>query len=366
MIPKQHESAGYILVLTLMILSIGVLLVTQISHRGTVHMYFDQTMIEREKAKQLALGGLELAISQLAAAQPKKEAAEDKKVGPIKPEQKKPEAAQEKENENKFIKAIAPVINRWQIFKLKENLDGIDGTVQFAISCEQGKINLNQFFDFKEKKFKGENEKDGGAKKLFQDMYASMKKFTQDKDLFSSFEKFIRKQEYPFNDATELLEVPEFQKAFNINLFYEPPKKDGEQKTAIYLTDLFTVFSGQHKVQPWFLSNSLLTILGLKKAEQDDIEKRKRQIEQSLKEKNLKDVAQVWDKQLQPLYGKDFKSLSKEVQQILDPLFEPTTFSVLSYGIIGAITQKIFAIIEKSSSAKKGEKPFIVKKLYWL
>ena len=89
---------GYILVLTLIILSIGVLLVTQLSHRGMVHIHFDQTMIEREKAKSLALGGIQLAISQLsikATETAKNEKQEEKK-----------------DQKQELIKKIVPAMNR--------------------------------------------------------------------------------------------------------------------------------------------------------------------------------------------------------------------------------------------------------------
>ena len=66
---KNHSttaSSGYILVLTLIILSIIVIMVTQLFNKGRVHLYYAKTMIEREQAKQLALGGIQLAMNQLA------------------------------------------------------------------------------------------------------------------------------------------------------------------------------------------------------------------------------------------------------------------------------------------------------------
>ena len=59
-----HQS-GFILVLTLMILSMIVMLVTQLFQSSVIHFYFDRTMIEREKAKVLARSGIELAYSLL-------------------------------------------------------------------------------------------------------------------------------------------------------------------------------------------------------------------------------------------------------------------------------------------------------------
>ncbi len=59
------KQQGFILVLALMVLSIGVLLVTQLFHRGTGHLYFDAAMLSRQKAQLLALSSIELVKSQL-------------------------------------------------------------------------------------------------------------------------------------------------------------------------------------------------------------------------------------------------------------------------------------------------------------
>ncbi len=360
---KTDNQQGFILVLTLMLLSIGVLLVTQLSHRGMVHIHFDQTMIDREKAKELALGGLQLAISQLTI----KETDESKKPAAGKPAASVTSSGkkEEKDSKQEFLKKLIPALNRWQTFELKEKVDGIDGTVQFAISCEQGKINLNQVYDFETKKFIGEGQQANDMKKIMQTWFGSMKKFTGDKDFFSPFATFLKERQYKLNDATELLSNTDFQKAFMLNVFYEPPTKDSKGKRPIFLTDLFTVWSHTQKLQPWVLSDSVIAVLNLKRAQAGEVSKREKQVAEVLKEKNLKDAAQVWDKQLQPFYGKDFKSLPKDIQGLMDPSFEPSVFSVLSYGIVGGIKQKIFAIIEKRSDSDKDGMPFEVKKLYW-
>jgi hypothetical protein len=348
----ENKQKGYVLMLTMLVLSIIALLVTQLFNSGSVHMHFDQVMIDREKAKMLALGGIQLAMSQLSV--------QTTATGQ-KPEQKNLEVGSVE-----LLKKIIPVLNRWQIFELKKDIDGIDGTVQIAISSEQGKVDLNQLFDFEKKKFKNEGTGSRDTKKIFQDIFGSMKKFVGDKDLFGVFEKFLKQRHYKLDDVTELLTIPEFQSVFKTQIFYEPPSKDQKAKRPIFLTDFFTVWSGHDTLQPWFLSDSLLAILNFKRTEPGDSEKRKKQIAELAKtfKGYNQPISQIWDKQLQPLYGKDYKSIPKVVQPLLDGSFEPTVFSLVSYGRVGKITQKIFAIIEKRNSDNHEE--FMIKKLYWL
>lgn len=347
----NHTQRGYILVLTMMVISIIALLVSQIFHKGFVHIYFDQTMLEREKAKSLALGGIQLAFSQLTVVQTSTA--------------KTPSGKKDEDASALIVKKVVPPLNRWQTFTLKKEIDGIDGTIQIAISCEQGKIDINQFFDFEKKKFKNEGAVSGDAKKLFQDIFSSMKKFVGDKDLFGVFEKFLKQRHSKLEDVTELLKIPEFQSVFKEHIFYEPPMTQ-QAKRPIFLTDFFTVWSGYDTMQPWFLADSFLAIAYLKRAELGDSEKRLKTVTGMLKDfKGFKQtISQVWDKQLQPLYGKDYKGISKTLQPLLNGSFEPTVFSVLSYGRVGQVTQKIFAIVEKHKAMDTEN--YMIRRLYWL
>ena len=63
-IERAHN--GFILITTLMILSLAMVLISFMINRSTVFFPLAQTVIDREKAKELALGGLQLASSQLA------------------------------------------------------------------------------------------------------------------------------------------------------------------------------------------------------------------------------------------------------------------------------------------------------------
>lgn len=364
---SKNTREGYVLVLTIMILSIIVIIVTQLANRGIVHLYFDKIMLEKEQAKKLALSGVNIALSQL--------------TQTIASSKDSPKDATKKQNPDTLLLETAiPTLNQWQEFPLKEEVDGVDGIIKIALCCEDGKINLNKIFDFQQKKFLGEKQEikstdqkksaekeqtSNDAKKILQEIFGNMKKFTQDKNLFDPLEKFLKQREFPLNDPSELLEIPEFAQAFKQSVFYVPPEKNASAKRSIYLMDIFTVCSNHATLQPWFLSDSIAALYNLKRVESGEQEKRKQYVKDMFSTFTgfKQSVEQVWDKQLKFFYTKDFKSISQTTKQLLAPV-EPRVFSVLSYGVVGNITQKIFAILEKNSQDKT--ETFVIKKLYWI
>lgn len=349
------KQSGYILVLTIMVLAIAVAIVSHLFYRGSVQVAFDKTIIEREKAQQLAYGGVQLAISQLSVL-------DTATTSPQKPESGNIDPLIES------IKKIVPQLNVWQEVKLTKEKEGLDGEIKVCIVCENGKIDINQWFDFTKKKFLNEGAKDQpDAKKIMQTVFAGMKKYTNDKDLFELFEKFLKQRQYKLNDVSELFEIPEFAKIFKTTLFYEPPQKGDEKaKRPIFLSDLFTVFSGQAALQAWLLSDSISAVLNFNRASSDR-DKRAKELEVLLKDyaKGMPPL-QLWQKAIQTLYGREMKDIPKETVAMLNPKFEPTVFSVLCYGKVGAIVQKICAIIEKRKTTELNGAPFAIRRLYWL
>ena len=347
----NNSAPGFILVLTLMILSIMVVMVTQLYNRGRTHLYFTRTMIEREQAKLLALGGIQLAMSQLSV--PPEEESDDKQT-PEKPKQ---------DPSIIFLKKNLATLNLWQDFILQEDIDGLDGKIQLCISSEDGKIDINQFFDFTTKKFLNEKSVTNDSKKALTAVFAAAKKFLNNKDLFEPFEKFLKQRQYKLNDITELLIIEEFQNVFKDKVFYEPPISTKKEQRPVYLTDIFTIWSGQPAMNPWLLSDSIRALFSLKRSEPGDSAEREKQVEQLLK--NLKsvsgDLKTVWETSLEKLYAKEFKAIPNDLTMLLATKFHYATFSVLSYGTVGKITQKVLAIVEAQEPVK-----FLVKKLYWL
>ena len=96
---------GYILVLTLLIISLLVIVVSSMYYNQTGHSALSNTIVNREKAKMLAVSGVQLAISKLVTI-PKREDQKQKE------EKSKKEGKQNKELN--FLKRILPIINNFQ------------------------------------------------------------------------------------------------------------------------------------------------------------------------------------------------------------------------------------------------------------
>lgn len=321
-----------------------VVMVTQLFNRARVHFYFDRAMVDREKAKLLAKGGIQLAIDQLSVP-PKEKEEKEKGV-----EEKKPE-----DPSISFVKKNLPVFNMWQEFPLKDDIDGIEGIVKFCIMSEDGKIDINQLFDFSAKKFLNEGAASNDSKKALSTLFASAKRFLNDKNLFEPFEKFLKQRQYKLQDITELLAIEEFQAVFKDKVFYEPSVPTKKEQQPVYLTDIFTIWSHEATMNPWLLSPSISTIYGFKKVST---------IPEDLL-KNIKsvsgDIKTIWEQSLEKLYAKEFKAIPTDLAMLLANKFHAKTFSVLSYGTVGNITQKVFAILEAQDPVT-----FMIKKLYWL
>jgi len=364
----KNKRSGYIMIFTLMMIALLTGLVAYLANRSIPYISFTTIVIQREKAKLLALGGIQAALSQLAwAAAPEKE--KKKKTAGIKEEAiKKPE-----EQDKQFLETILPYINRWQTVSLTKEKDGIEGEILFAISCEEGKVDINQIYDFEKKKFVGEGGKDEeDYKKIMQQFFGTLEKKIGGQKLFDSFATFLKNRKYKLNDVTELLTINAFE-PFKNKLFYEPPQPGKEipvpKKPTMFLTDIFTVWSGQKQVESWLLSDSMCGLLNLEQSKTGDTEKRKKDVKNWLE--NFKPSAkweEDWDKMLAHVYGKKFNALPKFIKSLLATKFGPTVFSVLSYGKVEEVAQRFLAIIEKSRPSQKedGRASVIIRKLYWL
>ena len=278
---KHSARSGYIIVVTMMMMAMGISIITYVLVRGTSYVPFIDAVRKQEKARSLAFGGLQAAMAQLA--MPVKDDNNKKTVDASKAVLAKPH-----DDSKHLATLLLPKLNRWQQFKLQEHIEGVDATISFAISAEDGKINLNQIYDFENKEFRDEKKAGGGWKKLLQNLFARIEKQVGGKELFKNFEKELKKRQYKFNDVTELLTVPGFI-VFNNTIFYEPPliaTRKGS-KTAgrpLYLTDIFTIHTQKYTIDPWVFADSLAGLLELKRAESGDHEQRVKMVEQVIKQ----------------------------------------------------------------------------------
>ena len=184
-----------------MLIAVAMVLITSIYQKGSIFVPFISTMMQREQAKMLALSGVQVAMSQLAtASEAKDEKKKDTETPPAARTMLRSGSAPAVGQEKTFLAHLLPILNQWQTFKLKKDIDGVDGQIMIAVASEDGKINLNNLYDFSKKQFRGE------WKKIMQAFFIKLrKKMNISANLFEPFEKFLKERQYIVNDATELL-----------------------------------------------------------------------------------------------------------------------------------------------------------------
>ena len=350
----KNGQQGYVLILSAIIISLAIIMGTYIVHRSIVFDTFARTSIDREQAKLLAMSGIQIAMSELARAanKEKKEEGAKKSAGTLKIKQDKA-----------LLSAVLPFINCVQTFTLRDEVDGIEGTIQLHISSENGKIDINRVYDFDRHTFRGK------WADILMHMFATLEKQYKVDDLFKSLQNFLKGRNHVVNDVSELITIKKF-KIFKDNLFYTIPSKKVTKKNEVYLSDLFTVWSRSDKLNPWLLSNSVRELLSLKQAECGDVDKKRKVVQEWLKKfKHEMSWPADWNRLLRPIYERDFNSLPKHIDSILDTEFRAHTFAIVSYGEFRTIQQGVLAIVERMKvMSKTNEIRFKVKvkKLYWL
>lgn len=357
---KLWVRRGFVIPLTLILISVAMVLITGIYQRGSVFVPFMATVLQRDQAKLLALSGVQVALCQLAMPRESVEqkAEPDSVVKPLSQEQTKV----------KFFSEILPILNYWQKFVLTTEHDGVQGEIRIAVACEGGKIDLNSIYDFEKKRFKGENELHGDWKKIMQFVCGSIqKKMEISENVFEQFEQFMKGRSSRLNDATELLSLSSFR-AFAEHEFYKPALSD-QAGGRFYLMDIFTVNSGKAFLQPWFLSDSVRGLFDMKRDAQDDIKQRKMKINELLKNFKMNlELSRDWNAVFKPMYGIEFQRLPKGSDAVFDASFDPQTFSVVSYGVVGRVVQRTYVIVDRIARVEQGKTWYDVsiRKFYWL
>lgn len=373
----RQNKPGYILILTLMAIALLTTIITKMYYQSSAYLPLAEFCIKRQKAANLALGGLQMALSKLNGSQNQENLLPDNKTA--------------KSKSAIFLERLLPSINRWQIFNLKEDTDGVVGQIKFCISCENGKINLNQLYDFDKHEFKDVknniansdlakkdqqsfNQKSNSPIQQFlQEIFASLERLTKHKvDAKAANEaliRFLSTRQYQLLDVTELLQIPEFN-YFKEHVFYEPPSEITQNSDnllrPVYLTDLFTTWTSTAQIEPWLFSDSILALLSFPRAQANDIMKRDDKVVQWTN--NLKETSNWqadWNKSLGLVYGIELANLPKSAVGLLENKFHPQVFSAVSYGTVDGVTQKVYAII-KLQSKTTGSGFFVIEKLYWI
>jgi len=368
----MKRQPGYIVLLTLMVLALTTTIVTQIFFQSRLYSFFIPLSLEKERARQLALSGISLAIAQLSLQDTYFQKPEDKKEEAA----SKPSGQKESVTHAKaLLKTLLCVQGRWQTFALRHEVDGIDAELGICITCEDGKLNINQLYDFEKHEFKKISL--AAPEELFKQLGGASMQFTGNKNMFEPIVEFLKKQKDPLIDVTQLLRGKALED-FKENLFYAPPttvisvsesQKDQsreEIEPRVYLADLFTISTDSYRLNAWVLSSSLRMLLKIKPREVGNEKEFEKEMDELLEKVPIEGVnwQKDWDTYLKPIYKIEFQSLPKELVPFLSTKFEPRQFSVLCYGKVGRVTQKLLVILERAATGE-GES-FLVKKMYWL
>lgn len=390
----ETNKQGYILVFTMIFIAAIIMLSMIISSKGIMHAGASKTFLSKEKAKMLAFSGLQIAMAKIAV----KEKKDGDKGDGQKSGDKTGAAGQDKSGSSgsssassgsmklwtdgeakEFIKTVWPTMYQWQEIKLTRDKFGIEGVIKYCICAEEGKLDINQAYDFEAKKFFGQGEKGQDYKVLYQNIFKKFVGFVKGKDPFAKFESYFKKQQFEkilksrqneLYDTTEFFSMDSF---FDGNqatemvdkIFYEPQEQYTQGgriiKTvqSIYWTDIFTVHSRIKKISPYFISPSIKKLLGFKE----------NAIKAENVAKNYKENLSYpndWKTIFEPIFGIKYDAIPAWFKFVIDTKFEPRIFSVLAQGTVDGVSHRIFAIIERKKVKVKNtvNTEFEIKKFY--
>ncbi len=342
----MNKRSGSVVLYALMVLAAMLFLVQGIIKGVFINNRFTANMLAREQAELLAYSGIELARAQLMLADDAEEGASTESAD----EQKKPDEAKKAKG---MLKRVLPHLNRWQTCKLNNKTDQVDGTITFCISSENGKLNINEVFNFEQMAFK----------KPFDDIIKKLeiKPTLKQGEVHDRLVEFFKKHKKRLYDVSELLLVPGLQ---SLDIFYSPPPAPAKGKPSVAnvnvtLLDVFTVWTPDDKINPLWFSDSWCGILGLRRPHADDAEKQKEVFKKVIEQ--CKPEAQTdWDNQwsiLEPMYGQKPKIISA-IKENFPKEFGSTVYSVLSCGKVEEVECKLLAILQlQTVPEKKTEKP---------
>ncbi len=342
----MHQRRGSVVLYALMMIAAMIFLVQGLIKGVFLNNRFTSSMLAREQAELLAYSGIQLAIAQLSLtddteADAKESSGADKNAKPD--EGKKMKA---------MLKRVLPHLNRWQTCKLNKKTDQVDGTIKFCISSEQGKLNINEVFDFSNMSFK----------KPFAEFIRGLdiKPTLKKGEVHDRLVEFFKKRKKRLYDVSELLMVPGLQ---TLDIFYNPPSIPGKGKSSmpnvnVTLLDVFTVWTDNDKINPFWFSDSWCGMLNLRRAHADDAEKQKEAFKKVI-EQIKPETKPDWDQQWQivePLYGQKPKIISS-LKDNFTKEFGSTVYSVLSCGKVEEVECQLLAILKEQAVTEKTAKP---------
>lgn len=366
----MKKKSGYILVFTMIMMAALSAIVVYIFNRGMTAIPLIGIALEREKAKMVAFSGIEVARSLIVGIhnQPKKQSktTEQQEQASTKQDESSTNQKEKQNPDQQFLQHLLPRLGRWTTYELKGSIDGVDGQLQLCITCEDGKINLNTIYDFNKHAFMGQNAQTGNWKTMLETLLKTVEKLTKTSDLFTSLEAFLKTQQGPLEDVTQLLLIPAFAPFANTLHVPSPKEPNKDIVPAVALTDLFTLYGNTAGLEPWLLSTSVQMASGIK-VNTTSFAQRTKAVMQWTKNFKLSPQWKTdWNITLKNMYEKELGSLPKGLDSFFVGTFKPTFFGVLARGTVGKVTQTIYAIIERTRRSHNNQIVYdsVVRKWY--
>lgn len=130
----MKNKPGYIIMLTLLILSMAVVLITAVVRQSFSYQRQTRSMQERVRARLLALSSLEIALSQVSFIAPKEKKGKEESQGQQKPEPGKPTAKEADKKEvlqplQEWALKLLPLINRWHTVEITGEAESLRGVL---------------------------------------------------------------------------------------------------------------------------------------------------------------------------------------------------------------------------------------------
>jgi hypothetical protein len=303
---KRH---GYILVITITLLSLAVVIVTRLANDSVLNISYVVNSYKRLKAQQLAFSGIDLGRSIISL----------------------------KEDDPKKIKQFTQILlnlNRWQKYEIKLNDDsGLKCNLQFYLSSEQGKCNINQCLQF------AKNEK---SQKLEPNIWTiiaePLGKILTAQDLKSATEEWAANRTIPLNDTTDLLKLEKFA-YFNDKIVIN-------EKMEYALDDIFTISTNDAKIQPYLLSSSTAKLLKLKNINDFTAEEWQELVKKAAEKfTENSSIEKNWDELFAPMFGKKISELPTNFIKVCSPKWDPLIFSIIVQVQYDNVFYALYAII---------------------
>ncbi len=346
----RSKQPGFILMFTMMILAAGVVLVGAVALRVHNAIQEHRFLMARERAKLAALGGIELARTRLTHLADKK-----------------------KEEEVKLW--LLSHNDLWQKISLPESPDNGQDKIYLRVTREDGKIDLNSFFDQKKKTFVfGKKDGPDPFRDSVSRWVARISPSFGEEGFFGVLQEALKERKEPLVDLTEIFSFPVFEKSY-IPLFPMPLgfEKENEAEGTPGLVDLFSVapLFGTTKpcLSPEFLSRALCSVLELKPLPSQAGER-----EQWAKEFLQKTSSGIgawkfaWDQLVSAAYDKKYQEIEKKYPMIVSSFCSSareSMVSVVSYGSVGGVTQGVYAVL-RPYEGKDKMLAYVVTRLYWI